>query len=506
MKRKISFCRFPVFLLLLLLFLAGCQPTPEISPVVNRSEGIPDSAYIEPLEGEERKQVEAPAVWTEEIQKGEGRITILAEQVKPQIPEIQNTPVLEIQEKEFDQELLCRLTDYFTKGSLLYEVPAMTKEELIFWEERIQNRRGIYGYPSERAFLSSELTRIRELIEKAPEVSERNDVQPQFCEAVLSEYEYVRTGKPIDNTEPDTFEAVVQNNGALIWAERKQEQSGTSSSFAYRKGSYLDTGYLESAEETFERLLEQGDADEEWIKEYRIFLNTLRHEIESTDLKQRQEAVIKQAEEVLADLEITELTLADIRPCIVTEESLKWDSMNVDWSKAERGYAVEFARSCGSLTASLPGGAFYYYDALPEKTYSPELFPESVILVFAGQELRIFEWNHMAVLTKVVAENTKLLSFDEIKERFAQHLFYTAAAQDENAGRDVKVTETYVVSEVRLTAYYSEAYGSPGNAWVVPVWLFTYDYYRTINGEQRYVAKVNTMIQAIDGGYIQLMP
>ena len=100
-KRNIIFCA--VFLSV--LFLSGCQPTPEIPPVVNRSEGISDESVLEPLEGDERKPIDAPLVWTEEIYKGEGRVIIQSEQVELKIPEVQNTPVLEVQEEEFDEEL-----------------------------------------------------------------------------------------------------------------------------------------------------------------------------------------------------------------------------------------------------------------------------------------------------------------------------------------------------------------------------------------------------------------
>ena len=126
-------------------------------------------------------------------------------------------------------------------------------------------------------------------------------------------------------------------------------------------------------------------------------------------------------------------------------------------------------------------------------------------MVITAEGVQIFEWDNMASLSKVIAENTRLMPFDEIKEKFAQHLFYAAAAQDENVERSADVKETYVVDKVCLTAYYSEAYGNPKNAWVVPAWLFTYDYYRTVEGKERFVAKVSTMIHAIDGGYIQLI-
>ena len=274
-KRNIIFCA--VFLSV--LFLSGCQPTPEIPPVVNRSEGISDESVLEPLEGDERKPIDAPLVWTEEIYKGEGRVIIQSEQVELKIPEVQNTPVLEVQEQEFDEELLRQLTDYFAGDSLLYAAPAMTKEELNFWSDWIQERRGIYGHPNETPWISFELSNIRYLIESAPDTIEKRYVQPEFGPSVLSEYKYVMVGKKAESTEADTFKAVVEDNQALITAERRNDESGTSSSFSWENGSDLDSSYLEKAEDDFAQLEEQGNAQEEWLKEYQSFLERLTYEI-----------------------------------------------------------------------------------------------------------------------------------------------------------------------------------------------------------------------------------
>lgn len=501
MKRKSIL--YITALIMPVLLMTGCQPTPDIPPVVNRSAGLSPEVVIAPVEGNGTKKIEAPTVWSEELVKGEGRVVVQADEVKLEIPEIQNTPILEIQERVFDDSLLLQMTDYFVGDSSLYAVPAMTKEELNFWLERIENREGIYGHPDEKPWISSEISNIRELIKMAPDTSERKYVRPEFTYAALSEYEYVIMGKRTEGTEPDTFQAIASDNGALILAETRNENSGTIAHFSYQLGSYLDLAYLERVEEDFDRLLEREDAEERWMGEYRTFIKKLREKICSAEMELKPETAMRYAQQCLEDLEITELEMTDIRPCVVTADSLKWDKMNVDWDKTESGYVVQFARSCGGLAAEIPSGSFYHYDALPEKTYAPYFLPESITMVFTAEGLQIFEWDNMASLSKVIAENTKLLSFDKIKEKFAQHLFYAAAAQDENTERNVDVKEVYVVDEVRLTAYYSEAYGNPQNAWVVPIWFFAYDYYRTVDGKERYVAKVSTMIQAIDGGYIQ---
>ena len=49
----------------------------------------------------------------------------------------------------------------------------MTKSELEYYRDKIENRKGIYGNPQESAWISMELSNIKELIEEAPETVEK---------------------------------------------------------------------------------------------------------------------------------------------------------------------------------------------------------------------------------------------------------------------------------------------------------------------------------------------
>ena len=51
---------FIFFIATICFFLSGCRPTPEIPPVVNRSEGGIQNSVIEPEKEGELKEISAP--------------------------------------------------------------------------------------------------------------------------------------------------------------------------------------------------------------------------------------------------------------------------------------------------------------------------------------------------------------------------------------------------------------------------------------------------------------
>lgn len=408
-----------LFLFLVCLFFSGCRPTPEIPPVVNRSEGGIQNSIIEPEKEGELKEISAPAVWNETIDKGEGRVLIQAENTEVVVPEVQNTPVVEVEAMDFDTALLERMVAFFFGNSKIYKRPQMTKTELEYYRDKIENREGVYGNPQESAWISMELSNINELIEEAPETVEKEYIYPEFTCAQTSEYRYVRAGEKEERAEKkDHFYAVAEDTGAQIEAGRKEDGSGENF-FYYRNGDYLDSGYLESVKSDIETLKEKSNLDQEWFSSYEIFAGNLEQRLKENTLD--QEKIKHAADMILKDLGITELSAVDVRPCVWSEKSLQWDKMEIDWETAKDALVIEYARTSGGLSSKLPdSAAFYYYeDGLPEKTYAPAFLPESLIMVFTENGLQIFEWDHMAKMVRVIADNTKLLPFEEIKERFA---------------------------------------------------------------------------------------
>ena len=122
------------------------------------------------------KEISAPEVWNKAIDKGEGRVLIQAENADVVVPEVQNTPVIEVEAMDFDTALLERMVTFFAGNSKIYKKPQMTKSELEYYRDKIENRKGIYGNPQESAWISMELSNIKELIEEAPETVGKKDL------------------------------------------------------------------------------------------------------------------------------------------------------------------------------------------------------------------------------------------------------------------------------------------------------------------------------------------
>lgn len=104
-----------IFLLFILIqsgYVISCQPTPDVPPVVSRSEGIPKDALEQLLKPGETKLMDAPNHWKEQIERGNGRIIIDAD-IDLTLPVLGNTSVIEMKKKQFEDEQLLQLALYF---------------------------------------------------------------------------------------------------------------------------------------------------------------------------------------------------------------------------------------------------------------------------------------------------------------------------------------------------------------------------------------------------------
>ena len=92
-------------------------------------------------------------------------------------------------------------------------------------------------------------------------------------------------------------------------------------------------------------------------------------------------------------------------------------------------------------------------------------------MIVTKEGIQLFEWTDISKKTDVIAENTKLLTFDEIKEKLADHLLY---AQIANLGgiSPEGFANIYTVKNVQLRAANINAYNKPKRSWLVPVWVF----------------------------------
>lgn len=134
--------------------------------------------------------------------------------------------------------------------------------------------------------------------------------------------------------------------------------------------------------------------------------------------------------------------------------------------------------------------------------YTPPFPVEKIVMTVTDKGVAEFQWESPAQVVGNVADNTKLMKWDEIFERLADNLYYSNID-------DISPTETAVyehnVIGAKLGYCYIPAYQNPKNVWAVPTWFFDVSYHisDTAHPEiqiDRPVQKV--MISALDGRYI----
>ena len=115
--------RVLALLLLLLLTLTACQPTPDEEIVVGKDDGL------QTAEAGEEKAYEAPEHWAEDepVTLSDLTVTIDAEVV---VPDVTAYPVIGVSDKAFTQEEADRIIAFLSQGKNLYPAGVTSLKEL----------------------------------------------------------------------------------------------------------------------------------------------------------------------------------------------------------------------------------------------------------------------------------------------------------------------------------------------------------------------------------------
>lgn len=183
---------------------------------------------------------------------------------------------------------------------------------------------------------------------------------------------------------------------------------------------------------------------------------------------------------------------------IVSEEDCLW---NADLSKAETGYEYVYTRAVNDISVDQMNGSF----AITEngESYSPPFSIERIVMVVTDSGVKSFLWEGMCEEVSTVAENTNLLSFEEIQKNIFDQMYYRYMAWGQPA--EDKTDFTYEIKEAGLGYTYVTVYENPKNAWLVPCWFFTVRERvdgEAKNGESFERTEMQFMINAVDGGII----
>lgn len=489
----------------LVMSLGACQSTPKEAVVVDKSEGFPQESIIE-VDNENSKELGIPEYWEETLERSDGFVTIEAD-YEMDLSEIYNTPVYQYEPKPLSQDRLKELCEYFAENNRLYEVPAMTKDELIAEKEKLENRVGRWGRYltdfSSMAIVNEKMERFTEAIDAAPENKQKKIyIEPEFMLPYETEEEFVRdwgmrniytyyyeTDKKIG------FAARVEKGQAvdsIIRAINYDSQVGSSTHFLYNQGLWMDEKELN---ESIRNWSERSNR----LKNYLEPLEEAMWTEEASEFK--REDAIQIAEKLLEDLDIQDMEIFECVKAVGIRESESWAGFDELEKGLDKGYAITIYPKCGTFS----GIAIrrQVYDDLPETIYAPPFYTQKIYMVVTEEGIQRFEWTDISERTGTIVENTKILTFEDMKEKLADHMLYEAMSFLGDGGKEEGYKMQYKVSDIQLRSSYVNAYENPEAAWLLPVWVIELKQDEvTPEGRVLDLSTTTVILSTIDGGYV----
>ena len=483
----------------LVMNLVGCQSTPDEAVVVDKSEGLPQESILE-VDNEKPKDLGVPEYWEETLERQDGYVTINVE-CETDIDEIYNTPVYEYEMISLTNEKLKELCDYFSAGARLYKEPQMTKSQLKQEKEDMMEQTNFWR--------NEVYMKIDELIEEAPETTEYEFIDAEFTVPYQTEREIIKAEEGnassmfsefyFETDEKIGFKARVDKNQELnpsIQVINYSKEVGSTSNFVYRQGTFVDEAWIENEFDNHKTLDygEEGEDD----------LNRIKSQMENGDAdKFTKEEALQKVQSILEDLSLKGYSVTDCYKAIGTPDYEGMAELYKDDLILIPAYSVYLSYKAGSLSG-YENPFQRPFDGLPEQTYAPSFSTEKIHIVVTEDGIQLFEWTNISEKTSTIAENTKLMPFEEIKEKFADHLLYKSIAALGEDSKSQGNLVSFKVKSVELRAVNVPAFENTEAVWLVPAWVFTLEEtWKTDTLGEMYMGEEVVVLNAIDGGYVR---
>ena len=471
-------------------FTTACQPTPERQTVVQRDE------LDEKLTGATVSAYEAPDHWTETAERDPLTINIDADVI---LPDVRAFPVIKVEPVPFSQERVDELVHYFAGDRRLVLPHVKTKsdyDEEIILAKRGQEVDGGYEVTDSSLEWVKELEKMRDA---APE-----DSPIVYTDATLT-YDVNQGGAPDTSTSKNYLNVEIEGeNGASeghILAYNYVEGESEGILFGY----YAATDY--TRESDIKTMVEenrqfQEDYANEPIMEDPSLIQSFQaaeeiyERLKLVKIEITLEDAQAQAQQVLHDFGIEGMYLLSAQRALLEPYSELTPGVT-----DEGGYAFEYVRQSGGI----PGygrRSYGYFNGEEPPEYSPPFEQENVRILVTQEGIMAFSWEGSARVVETVTENTELLKFEEVIERFKDRVFYESAFGIKN---DYSMQGAMIdVDAVELRVGYINVKDNVRQAMLVPVWVFktTTSYIRS-DGKTRGRNHDSYIFNAIDGGYIK---
>lgn len=470
------------------LLFTGCQKTPDQSAVVSKAGGLSEDVIAEPLKEGETQTLELPGHWDTTVTWSKDRGVFRADQELEAVT-TGNLPVIEVSQQKLGIEKVKELIDYFASGETLYQSQELTREFYQNLLDKIKNREGFYADNSVEYDLIGLEKLVEEVLSLAPEQAPLQEIgQIEYTKKEIDPaYEVKRKSMEADGyplTLPDTtkqdameihFQATVGADAkGTINAETYDPEAGNYSVFSWSEGNGIE---LATSEKwlAMEKLsasygVASGSVKELFMEKLKA-LNDRMAEISITE-----ETAESEAEKVLKDLGIEDMELLSAdkilwyaqsdypETTILENQEALW---NADPELGKTGWKLTYVPTISGLKINQDESGYADEDSFD---YAPSMPVEKISIVVTEDGVRSFQWKGMNQEEKIIAENVKLLSFEEIESRLIDQVKYLYPSSQP---AEDKTVFTYNVVTAELGYTYVPAYKKPENAWLVPAWFFT---------------------------------
>ncbi len=457
--------------ILVTCFTTACQPTPESPAVVNKNEGVMESAIAASPEPTDKKY-EAPETLVLEEFDVNAKLTASID-AQVEIPDTNAYPVYEFVKGTYAQEQVDKIIEYFYGDKTLYNAAQPLTKDV--FEERLVDAKRVYqeilnGATNEAGNVkyensSEEMLEVIESLEQAiltaPETNEVQVSDGTLKPSTISLYNMETLYVTPDISQKDSMSFIVRN-------------SIDSDGASYLR---LINGY---------RYYPIGDS-----------VNKQVDGITTTP----QEA--KQTVQDMLDsfgCNFMEAAVVEAGQVIESEEVVRDDLTG--------GYRVTCLRRAGDfLVTTMSDGSDYLNeqnmtDEELNEMYSHMWPPEELYVYVDDTGVTAIDWQGYGEIASTVSENVKLLPFERLSDLFKNAISAQYSWMSEEEERRYSITvDRIVLSMARI-----QVKDNPENWQLVPVWEFygTYTYYNQ-NGTEEIVGNYGRsllIINAIDGSMV----
>lgn len=440
-------------ILVAVLVLSSCQPTPDEVPVTQKADveqviaqqakendekEVTASDEEEVTASDEEAKYEYDELWNETYTSDAINLSIEAN-VEVEVPDVDAFPVMRVFKGEYDRTKVMEIINYFASDAKFsFEPIQRTKDELT--ELLVEAKRGqlIDG----EYVVNEESQRVVE------------DLKIQIAEAPKTiETEFVGIDE-IENLEEFSLN-VSQKNGDDSFIKLSKESKGLSlSRFMY------SADCMSIQTESLIQSLTMDDIEEWWLP------IELVADIKESGVKEIGDVDIpvEEAQEVAQNL-LNQFQIED-RPLAHTEKVVIFDG---DKHLASKGYEFVFMPELGGLN-----GIYVHNEmSVREPAYAAPFPLEQIkITVDENGKVQFFYWDYICKMGDIMTENLEIMPFEDMKATIIKQIGYNYSYDFVNmqSREDLEYEIKIDIDEVRLGCCLTAAKDNPQQALLVPAW------------------------------------